>query len=236
MTKKKELVVLASDLDINFPDSPEYVGEKTAEAIQNSIVNNGVVIRTDNVAVNRECFLDKNALPTLLKTDVKGVNRLYNNLPKSDKKSNGNERLVKLSATQKIVSERIQEPRSPLVNQHLQYAELCLISFRGCAKLQSDRALSDSQIKEKLPKLKGHLIKERGLTECEYTGEPLDNKSAAHHRDRKADKPALSLDGENVDIINNPPHVTVHSVGAETSGEVDELADKMGWNKPRQKS
>lgn len=236
VTKKNQLAILASDLDIKFPESPDYIDDKTEEAIQNSILTNGVVYSTDNVAVNKECYLGKNALTTLLKTDVKGVNKLYNNLPKSDKKTNGKDRQIKLSATQKIVSDRIQEPRSPLVNQHLQYVESCLISFRDCPQLQNDRALSNAQIQEKLPKLKSSLIKERELTECEYTGEPLDNKSAAHHRNRKADHPAQSLDPENIDIINNSPHITVHSEDAETSEEVDALADKMGWNKPRNKS
>ena len=235
MTKKYQLVVPASDLNIDFPEHSEYMDESSVEAIQDTIINNGLVIRTENVAVNRECYLNKKALPTLLKTDVKGSNRLYNNLPKSDKISNGDQRLIKLSATQKILSERIQEPRSPLVTLHLQYAESCLISFRDSTELQHDRALSSAKIQEKLPKLKDELIKERNLTSCEYTGEPLDKNSVAHHRFRKSDKPALALDSENLDIINPPPHHLLHSEGAETPEEVDKLADKLDWFKPRRK-
>lgn len=236
VTKKKELITLASELDIDFPEHSEYIEDKSAKNIQKAITTNGIALRTNNVAVNRECYLEKKSLTTLLKTDTKGVNRLYNNLPKEDKYSDGKKRFVKLSASQKILSDRIQEPRAPLVNLHLQYAEECLISFRDCAQLQHDRALSNDQINNKLPKLKGSLINERELTECEYTGKDLENNAVAHHRERKADQPALSLDPENLDIINPDPHTTVHSSDAESSKEVDKLCDNKGWNKPRNKS
>lgn len=228
MSKEKNLPVVhsAKDLTINFPEKNKHISDKEAERNRSLIQDYGAYTN------DGRAYIDKNALPHLLSTDKKGGNRFYNNLENQDKLELGDQTLASVSAINKELSERIQEPRDSLQKERLRDSEDCINAFRDAPELEKIREIEESKNRKEQPKLKAKKIKAENITACQLTGNPLDPDADAHHLERRADKPRKARDLSNIIVANKPPHREVHEAGAETPEELSELCTQKGWNDP----
>ena len=99
----------ASDLTITFPDRNLHITQEEAIKTRELIVSKGAYTPDGRAYINKE------ALPHLLSTDMKGVNRIYNDLGSEDKLELGDQKLISVPAVNKEISKRIEEPRDTLV-------------------------------------------------------------------------------------------------------------------------
>jgi hypothetical protein len=228
MNKDDENVSLvlhtANKITIKYPEPPECLEEKDVKTRQDKISKHGVYTNDGH------CYLNKKAIPSVLCTDASGANTFYNDLENDDKLVNGNERFATVEAVNKELSKRIQEPRDAYVREKLKYGEKCLNEFRDSPEISELRSIGESKIRKELPNLKEKKIKAENLETCQLTNEPLEKDAAAHHIERKSDKPRKATDLENILVINPNPHEIIHKEGAESKEELNNLAEQLGWN------
>lgn len=216
----------AEKLAINFPKKNVHITDAEAKKSRDLVASSG------EYAMDGRTFINKKALPHLLATDTPGVNRVYNDLDDEDKVELADKKLVSTPAVQKIISERLQEPRDTLERERLRDSEACLIAFRDAPELEKCREVEESKNREEQPLLKGKKIAAENITSCQLTGEPLAPNAHAHHIERRADKPRKARDLNNVVVINPEPHEEVHRNRAESPQELQDLCETKGWNNP----
>ncbi len=216
----------ASDLTITFPDRNLHITQEEAIKTRELIVSKGAYTPDGRAYINKE------ALPHLLSTDMKGVNRIYNDLGSEDKLELGDQKLISVPAVNKEISKRIEEPRDTLVRERLRDSEACINSLRDAPELEKYREAEESRNRREQPLLKAKKIKAENLSACQLTGDPLKPNAHAHHIERQADKPRKSRDLENIIIANPEPHTEIHRQGAESPSELQSLCEKKGWNNP----
>lgn len=218
-------VYRATDLEIDFPEKSEYVTESEAEKTRKSISEKSVF------TPDGQTYIDKESLPSLLATDKKGAARAYLDANTEDKLELGEKRYLTTSRTQYEISKRIEEPRDTLQIERLKDSEKCLIAYRDHPDLEKRREVEESKIRKELPNLKAKKQKIDNVQNCELTGDSLEKNAAVHHKERRADKPRLSLDEDNLLLINPEPHKEIHKVGAESKEELLALSEERGWKK-----
>lgn len=216
----------AQILTIIFPKENEHISDKDAKKNRDLIKKDGAYTSDGKV------YIDKSALPHLLATDKKGVNRFYNNLENEDKLEQGEKKLVAASAVGKEISERIQEPRDTIQKERLRDSESCLNALRDSPDLEKIREVEESKNRKEKSKLKARKIAAENISACQVTGEPLETDADAHHIARQADKPREAINLDNIIVINKQPHREIHAAGAESSEELSELCKEKDWNDP----
>lgn len=228
MCDKKNLPVVhsAQDITIIFPKKNQHISDKDAKKNRELIKKNGSYTSDGKV------YIGRSALPHLLATDKKGVNRFYNNLENEDKLEQGEKNLVSVSAVGKEISERIQEPRDTIQKERLRDSESCLNAFRDSSDLEKIREVEESKNRKEQSKLKARKILAENISACQVTGEPLETDADAHHIARQADKPREARNIDNIAIINKRPHLEIHTAGAESPEELSQLCKEKGWNDP----
>lgn len=220
----KELTLFkATDLDLRFPEPQDFVPATMVVATRQAIVNKGCYTPDGKV------YVEKSAIPQLLGTDKSGANQFFNDLPNSEKMQNGKDRLVHTAAVMGEISRRIQEPFPANKLENLKYNEECLRAFRDHPDLEKRRIVREAQNTQALSGLKERMIRAEGVTQCQVTGQPLDPKAHVHHIERRADKPSLCLDANNLVVVNPDPHVEIHSAGAHSPQKLEALAMEKGW-------
>jgi len=225
--KKNELVIhSASELTLNFPKANEHIPSEEAEKTRNGISTQGAY------TPDGKSFVNKKALPKILATDKKGVNRFVNDLEDDDKMENGADTFVSTPAVMKEISERIQWPIDTIKKEKLRDSEGCVATLRDAPELEKIREVQESKIRKELPGLKRKKIKAEGVTACQVSNQPLQPGAHAHHIERKSDNPSRSLDLENIAVVNQEPHNEIHAAGAETREELSKLCEEKGWNDP----
>lgn len=225
--KKNELVVhSASELTLNFPKANQHISD-------NDVNKTRVTIREQGAYTSDgKAFINKKSLPKILATDNKGANRFVSDLDDEDKMQNGKNTLVSAPAVMKEISERIQCSIDTIKKEKLKDSEGCVATLRDAPELEKIREVQESKIRKELPNLKKKKIKAEGITACQVTDQPLKPDAHAHHISRKADKPDLALDLNNIAVVNPQPHDEIHSAGAESAEELSALCKKKGWNDP----
>lgn len=228
MCEDKNLPVVhsAKDLTIIFPEKNKHISDKEAENSRALLQARGAYTSDGKV------YIDKDALPHLLATDKKGINRFYNNLDNEEKLELGNKSLASASSVNKEISERIQQPRDTLQKERLRDSESCIIALRDAPELEKIREAEESRNRKEQPKLKEKKIKAEGISACQLTGEPLEPDAHAHHMERQADNPGKARDLNNVIVVNPLPHGEVHKAGAETPEKLSALCATKGWRYP----
>ena len=227
MNDKKNLPVLhsAQNLTITFPKENEHISDKDAKKNRDLIKKNGAYTN------DGKAYIDKIASPHFLATDKNGVNRFVNTLENEDKLEQGEQRLVSVSAVNKEISERIQEPRE-IQKERLRDSESCLNALRDSPDLEKIREVEESKNRKEKSKLKARKIAAENISACQVTGEPLETDADAHHIARQADKPREAINLDNIIVINKQPHREIHAAGAESSEELSKLCKEKGWNDP----
>jgi hypothetical protein len=142
----------ASDVSIDFTPESSALSAQDAEKIRNSITKHGIDFRG-------KCFIEKSALPNLLFTDAKGANRVFNNALERDKFQDSEKRYLNVTAAQKEIGNRIQQPRDAYAHERLKYSDQCLRDYRDNPTIAQDRHIEESKIRSSLPKLKARKIK-----------------------------------------------------------------------------
>ncbi|MBP8149356.1 MAG: hypothetical protein KAY21_06520 [Limnohabitans sp.] len=228
MSEDKNLPIVhsAKDLTVIFPEKNPHISDKEAEKNRLLLKNGG------HYSSDGRVYIEKDALPHLMATDKKGVNRFYNNLDNEDKLELGTKSLASASSVNKEISERIQQPRDTLQKERLRDSEGCINAVRDAPELEKIREAEESRNRREQPKLKEKKIKAESISTCQLTGEPLDPAAHAHHIERQADNPKKSRDLNNVIVINPSPHGEVHKAGAENPEELSTLCGIKGWNDP----
>jgi hypothetical protein len=216
----------ATDLTLNFHQSSSLVDEKDVEKSKVAIIKHGVY------SPDGRTFIATDALCNLLATDPKGAKRAYLNMSDEDKLINENTRYASVPAIQKEISKRIEEPRDAYARERLRENERLLTTLRDAPQLEKIRAVAESKIREGQSTLKSRKIKAEGISNCQVTGEALENDAHAHHIVRKADSPREALNLDNIAVVNKAPHEKIHRFGAETKEEFSDLCQKEGWNDP----
>lgn len=225
--KKNELVIhSASELTLKFPKANEHIPSKEAEQTRNAVATQGAY------TPDGKAYVNKKALPKVLATDKKGVNRFVNDLDDEDKMENGPDTFVSAPAVMKEISERIQWPIDTIKKEKLRDSEGCVKALRDAPELDKIREVKESNIRKELPGLKKKKIKAENVTACQVSNEPLQPDAHAHHIERKADNPSKALDLDNIAVVNPEPHDEIHEAGAESREELSELCKKKGWNDP----
>jgi len=225
--KKNELVIhSASDLTLSFPKANEHIPSKEAEQTRKALETQGAYTPDGKALVN------KKALPKVLATDKKGVNRFVNDLNDEDKVENGSDTFVSVPAVMKEISERIQWPIDTIKKEKLRDSEGCLKTLRDAPELDKIREVIESNIRKELPGLKKKKIKAENVTACQVSNEPLQPDAHAHHIERKADNPSKALDLDNIAVVNSEPHNEIHAADAESPEELSKLCKQNGWSDP----
>ncbi|GGY29938.1 hypothetical protein [Paludibacterium paludis] len=224
--KSFPIVISTSELQISFPPVSENIvpvdGEKTRQLIKETSV----------YTPDGRAFIDKEAMPHLLATDKKGVNRIYNDLDDDDKLEQGKKKLLSIPAVCKELSKRIEEPRDPVERERLRDSESCVVALRDAPELEKKRVLEEAKNRHEQPRLKEKKIKADEIKACQLTGQPLQPNAHAHHIERRADKPRKSRDLSNIIVVNPEAHQEIHRQGAESPEELQALCDKKGWSNP----
>lgn len=230
MCDEKSLPVVhsAQDLTITFPAKNNHISNVEAE-------KNRCLIKEQGVYTNGgQTYIDKNALPHLLATDKKGINRLYNSLDNADKLELGQQQFVSVPAINKEISKRLQEPRDTLQRERLRDTEGCVNAMRDAPELEKIREVEESKNRKEQSNLKAKKIKAENITACQITGEPLQPDADAHHITRQADEPRRARDLDNVLIVNKSTHQAIHAASAESPEELSQLCRQNGWSDPTQ--
>ena len=227
MTDKNSIVVYsAEDLTITFPAPSCHLTEKETSKTR-SLIKETSIYTPDSKG-----YLNTKGLPHLMGTDKKSTNRFYNNLDNVDKFENGAERYASLESVDKEVSKRLQEPRDTLQRERLRDSENCINAFRDAPELEKIREIEESKNRKEQSNLKFKKIRLENIKNCQLSGEPLEKDAHAHHIERRADKPRLARDLNNIVVANQNPHDEVHRENAESREELKKLCEKKGWNDP----
>ena len=225
--KKNELVVhSASDLTLKFPEANQHITSKEAKKTRKAVSTGGAY------TPDGKAYVNKKALPQVLATDKKGVNRFVNDLENEDKMKNGSEVFVSAPSVMKEISERIEWPIDTIQKEKLRDSEGCVQALRDAPELDKIREIKESNIRKELPGLKAKKIKAENITACQVSSKSLQPNSHAHHIVRKADDPWKALDLNNIAVVNPVPHDEIHAAGAESPEELSKLCKEKGWNDP----
>jgi len=225
--KHNELVIHpASNLTLNFPRANQYISAEEAEKTRNAISTQGAY------TPDGKAFINKKALPKVLATDKKGINRFVNDLDDDDKMENGIDTLVSAPAVMKELSKRIQWPMDTIKKEKLRDSESCVATLRDAPELEKIREVQESKIRKELPGLKKKKIKAEKITACQVSNKPLQPDAHAHHIERKADNPSKALYLPNIAVINPEPHDEIHAAGAESREEFSKFCNEKDWNDP----
>lgn len=193
----------AKEFDIKFPNN-QNLKDNEKKQIQKAIMNGAIAIGT-------KTFVDSDKVPKLLSTDKKGVQIILNNAPKEDVKQYGNSDYLSTPHIQKEIAERREQPRSELEREKLNYASRCLDAFSGNPQLNKERNIGSDRIVKGRSQIAAKVIKERGATVSEISGEPLNGDARVHHKNRVADKPEETFDDNNLTVIKDQEHTEYHS-------------------------
>ena len=227
----EQLATPATELDLLFPKPPSYISEEYAEKTKDAIRKGGYCMQDGKTG------LSKDSLAQILNTDKKGVNIFVEKLIGTDElKCINGETVVSTPKVKEELSRRIEQPRSDTERQNLQYNDSAVDSLRDCQEAERRRSRIEDTIRSEIRNLKKKRIKEYSITHDELTKEELQDNSAAHHITRKKDDPDKATDLDNIVIVNDDTHTTIHKECAETPEKLDELCDKKGWNRPNKSS
>jgi acylphosphatase len=227
MTDKNPVVVYsAEELTLNFPVANRHLSEDEAGKTRSLLKETSIYTPDSRV------YIKKDSLPHLMGTDKKGVNRFYNDLNDIDKIENGSSKYASVEAVNKEFSKRLQEPRDAQQRERIRDSEKCINALRDAPELEKIREIEESKNRKEQPRLKAKKMKLEGITNCQLTGELLENDAHAHHIERRADKPRLARDLNNIVVANQNPHDEVHRENAESREELKKLCEKKGWNDP----
>lgn len=199
----------AIELNVNLPVPHEKIkkeGEKTNKLVR----KHGYADKETG-----QTYIEKKALPHLLATDQKGANKIWNETDDEDKKCDGSKQLISIPAMQKVLAQRIEEPRDALEKERLRHSEKALIAFRDTPEIENERQIQEVQNRTNFSNVKSGIIRENNIRNDECTGEPLEKNPHGHHIERKADNPRKTLDPNNIAIINPDTHKEIHSEGLE---------------------
>ena len=224
--EKKETSLVkykAEDLSIDFADN-EYPSDKE-KAITRNAINRGGIVKNDG-----RTFINKNNMSSLLCTDKKGANKVYNDLDDDEKFQDGNSKYADTSAIIKELSKRIQEPRPQLERERLKDSRNCINAFIDSPKLEKERSIESDRIQKELPKLTKKKIKCENIKYDQLTGETFDNDAEGHHKERKSDNPRKATDISNIIVTKKKNHQEIHKNGAEDSESLKKLAQEKGWS------
>jgi len=202
--EKNELEIrIAHEFKIDYPES-QMLNKSEQEKIQNAVNNGGI-------AIGSKTYVDSGKLPTLLKTDKKGVNVILNETPEEDIKRIGNKEYLSTPHTLKEIAKRREQPRPELDRETLKYSGECIDAFSSNPQLDKERTIESDRINTERPKLGKKVINEREPTVSELSGEPLDGTARVHHIIRVADKPEEALNRDNLVVIRDDEHKEFHS-------------------------
>ncbi len=224
--EKKETSLIkyrAKELTIKFPDN-KYLTDKEKEKTRNAIKKGGIV-KNDG-----KTFINKNKMPTLLATDKKGANKVYNDLDNDEKFQDGKLKYADSVAIVKEISKRIQEPRTQLERENLKDRRDCINAFIDSPDLEKERSIEADRIKKGLSNLTKKKMKAENITRDQLTGEAFNKDAEGHHKVRKADDPRKALDQSNIIVTKKENHDKIHQQGAEDIESLRKLAQKEGWN------
>ena len=190
----------ANDLNIKLPKPHKQI-KKEGERANKLIKQHGYADKSTG-----QTFIEKEALPHLLATDQKGVNKIWNETDDEDKRLDGKKRLMSVPAAQKVIATRIEEPRDALEKERLKHSEQALIALRDAPEIEKERQLQEVKNRKDFPKIKNKIIKDNNIITDECTGEPLEPNPHGHHIERRADNPRKVLDPNNIAIVNCDTH------------------------------
>lgn len=201
---KTELSVRkAIEFDIKYPDN-KNLSDTEKNLIKNAINKGGV-------AIKRSTFIDSSNLPKLLSTDKAGAQIILNNAPKADVKQYGNRDYLSTPHIQKEIALRKEQPRCELDREKLTYASECLDAFSNNLQLNKERNIENDRIVKERHKIGARVIKKRGSTVSEISGELLNGDACVHHKNRIADKPEEAFDDSNLIVMKNEEHRDYHN-------------------------
>lgn len=214
----------ASELTIKCPDSA--LEKEEEDRIINAVKKGGIVTEEG------KCFIDKKQLPKLLVTDKKGAAKVYNDAQAKDKYENGKNNYLSVAETKKNIEERIEEPRSTLEHEKLEYSEKVLNAFRNAPELVKERHIEADRIKNERPLLTKKKMKKENITKCQLSGEEFENDARGHHVERVEDNPGKARDLDNIVVIKEYIHKDIHENGAESPEKLKEYIKKNNYNMP----
>lgn len=218
------IILPASFLNIDFPKPNEQMHQKDVEKIQNTIIKHGAY------TIDGETLIDRKAIPVLLNTDQAGANKVVAETPDKEKIEDGDKILVRSSHLNKVISDRIQEPRDPYQHEILKYAEKSLNSFRDNPSLQNSRHVLEARNERDMPAVKRKVLAE---AETCISGDPLEPNAEVHHKDRVADAPRRSIDPNNLVATNRETHREIHRAEAHGEDALEKMAEERGWPKKK---
>lgn len=224
----EQLATPAADLDLIFPKPPVYIPAEYAKKTYKAIESGGYCMEDGKTGIS------KDSLAQILDTDKKGVNIFVENLIGTDEiKCINGEIVVSTPKIKEELSRRIEQHRTDMERQNLQFNDSAVNALRDCQEAERRRSRAEDIKREELPKLKAKRIKEYNITSDELTGEPLLDNAAAHHITRKEDNPDCATDLEhNIKIVNESTHRKIHQENAETPKKLEELCKQNGWKSP----
>ncbi|WP_394887029.1 hypothetical protein [Clostridium butyricum] len=214
----------ASELTIKRPDSA--LEKEEEDKIINAVEKGGVV--TDE----GKCFIDKKQLSKVLVTDKKGAAKVYNDAQAKDKYEDGKNSYLSVAETKKNIEERLEEPRTTLEHEKLEYSDKVLTEFRSAPELVKERHIEADRIKKERPLLTKEKVKKENITECELSGEKFENDARGHHVERVEDNPRKARNLDNIVVIKEDIHKDIHENGAESPEKLKEYIKKNNYNMP----
>lgn len=207
MKKKNENKALtirgANEFNLSFPENNILKPEETKK-IKNAVQKGGI-------AVNQKTYINEKNLAPVLNTDNKGVQIVMNNAPSEDIFRNGNNEYLSTPQIKKEIATRLEQPRSTLVKEKLNYADKCVDVLSKNPQLEKERTIESDRINQERDSLGAQTIKERKSTSSELSGEPLRGNVVVHHLERKADKPENFRNKENLIVLTDEEHKDFHS-------------------------
>lgn len=214
----------ASELTIKRPDSA--LEKQEEDKIINAVKEGGVVTNEG------KCFIDSKQLHKVLATDKKGAAKVYIDAQDKDKYKHGNNNYLSVAEIKKNIEERIEEPRSTLEHEKLEYSEKVLNEFRGAPELVKERHIEADRIKNERPLLTKKKMKKENIKKCELSGEEFENDARGHHVERVEDNPRKARDLNNIVVIKEEIHKDIHENGAESPEKLKEYIKNKNYNMP----
>jgi len=190
---------------LDFPPPSAFVTEDYAMKVRAAIQKYGVYEGNGKTAVHVA------ALQDMLSTDLVGAKKFYNGLPNADKFKDGHERYVRTPALKREYTERIEKAFDAKKIEQYREADSCLSALRDNPTSRTIRGIAEVEIRAGQKHLKQQKIERDNITACERTGEPLEPNAHAHHKIRKADDPDQALNLDNIEVMNEDPHVAHHA-------------------------
>lgn len=154
-------------------------------------------------------FVDKEALPALMKTNKSDAEYIYDTkFQEEDKKNFSNKNYVHSSAVVGELDRRAQETRDPEIQAINQYSRDSLTSISDSDQSNKLRRDFDGKVNKSLPKLR----KMRDSMVDEITGEALDKDYAFHHNNKKSinTNPEDIINPDKGHLVNTTTHTEIH--------------------------